>query len=97
MLARETGMDRHGIWVEGSYGTGKSRTIWTLQNLLTCSKEELNGYFDNFESLKKKADLRDKLLFHKEERLSLFLVMGAVRLKTSNSLSYLYMTVSRKH
>ena len=48
MLARETGMDRHGIWVEGSYGTGKSRTIWTLQNLFTCSKEELNGYFDNF-------------------------------------------------
>lgn len=69
MLARETGMDRHGIWVEGSYGTGKSRTIWTLQNLLTCSKEELNGYFDNFESLKKKADLRDKLLFHKEGKI----------------------------
>lgn len=69
MLARETGKDKHGIWVVGSYGTGKSRVLWALENLLTCSKAELCEYFENFEVLRKKPDLRDKLLAHKEGRL----------------------------
>ena len=69
MLARETGKDKHGIWVEGSYGTGKSRVIWTLENLLTGTSEEVCEYFDNFDALRKKSDLRDKLLAHKEGRI----------------------------
>jgi len=69
MLARETGKDKHGIWVEGSYGTGKSRVVWALQNLLTCSAEEVHQYFNNFEGLRKKLDLRDKLIAHKEGKI----------------------------
>lgn len=67
MLARGRGPDKHGIWVEGSYGTGKSRTIWTLQNLLTCSEREFVDYFDRFETLRKKPDLKDNLLGQREE------------------------------
>ena len=69
MLARETGKDKHGIWVEGSYGTGKSRVVWTLENLLTCPAEEVRQYFNNFDALRKKPDLRDKLLAHKEGKI----------------------------
>lgn len=69
MLARETGKDKHGIWVEGSYGTGKSRVIWALENLFTCSPEELCEYFNNFDALKKKTDLRAKLIAHKEGKI----------------------------
>ena len=61
MLNRENKELRKGIWVEGSYGTGKSRVIWTLKNLLECSKEEFCSYFDNDE-FKKVPDLKDKLL-----------------------------------
>lgn len=69
MLARETGRDKHGIWVEGSYGTGKSRVVWALQNLLTCSEAEFREYFDRFEVLRKKPDLMNKFLAHKEGKI----------------------------
>lgn len=69
MLARETGRDKHGIWVEGSYGTGKSRVVWTLQNLLTCSEAELREYFNRSEALRKKPDLMNKLIAHKEGKI----------------------------
>ena len=66
MLARESSSAKRGIWVEGSYGTGKSRVVWTLQNLLECKNEELVEYFNSFESLRKKSDLKEKLLAQKE-------------------------------
>lgn len=69
MLARETGRDKHGIWVEGSYGTGKSRVVWTLQNLLTCPETELREYFNRSDALRKKPDLMNKLLAHKEGKI----------------------------
>lgn len=69
MLARETGRDKHGIWVEGSYGTGKSRVVWALQNLLTCPEEEMREYFNRFEALRKKPDLMNKLIAHKEGKI----------------------------
>lgn len=69
MLARETGRDKHGIWVEGSYGTGKSRVVWTLQNLLTCPEAELREYFNRSDALRKKPDLMNKLLAHKEGKI----------------------------
>ena len=65
MLARETNTDKKGIWIEGAYGTGKSRVAWTLKSLLECSPEELNSYFDEYDNLKRQPDLRDKLLAHK--------------------------------
>ena len=69
MLARDTVSDRHSLWIEGSYGTGKSRVIWTLENILTCSDDELRDYFDKFEVLRKKGDLLTKLLAHKSQKI----------------------------
>ena len=53
--------DKKSIWLEGSYGTGKSRIIWLLQNLLTCPEKEFDAYFDEYENLKKEIDLRERL------------------------------------
>ncbi|MCQ2735898.1 MAG: hypothetical protein MJ234_01605 [bacterium] len=47
MLARGTGADKKGIWVEGAYGTGKSRVLWALGSLLSCSNQELEEYFNS--------------------------------------------------
>ena len=69
MLARETNTDKKGIWIEGAYGTGKSRVAWTLKSLLECSPEELNSYFDEYDNLKRQPDLRDKLLAHKGDHI----------------------------
>ena len=69
MLARDTVSDRHGIWIEGSYGTGKSRVLWTLQNILNCSESDLIEYFNSFDALRKKSDLLTKLLAHKEHKI----------------------------
>lgn len=65
MLGRENALAKHSIWIEGAYGTGKSRIAWTLDKLLTCSTEELNAYFDEYEDLRREKDLRTKLLGHK--------------------------------
>ena len=60
--------DPHSIWVEGSFGTGKSRTMWALQCLLSCSEEELKEYFDRYSiQLEDKSDLLGKLLSFKRD------------------------------
>lgn len=46
MLSRENTELRKGIWIEGSYGTGKSRVVWALKNLLECSEKEFRDYFE---------------------------------------------------
>lgn len=65
MLARANNMDKHSIWIQGAYGTGKSRIAWTLSNILTCSPEELKEYFATYDDLKGETDLLNKLLGHK--------------------------------
>lgn len=69
MLARATNNDKHGIWIEGAYGTGKSRVAWTMKNLLDCPEAELEAYFDRYEPLRKQPDLKRKLLAHKAGRI----------------------------
>lgn len=58
-----------GIWVHGSYGTGKSRAAWTLAELLKCSDEEFNDYFNNYERLKKETQLKDRLSLYREKKI----------------------------
>ena len=69
MLARETSGKKHSIWVHGSFGTGKSRVIWAINQLLTCSDKEFCDYFNEHPVLKDETDLRDKLLAHKHGRI----------------------------
>lgn len=70
MLAREARGKKHCIWAQGAFGTGKSRVIWTIRELLNCSEDKLLSYFDDeFDALKAKPDLRDKLLAHKRGRI----------------------------
>ena len=69
MLARSTNNDKHGIWIEGAYGTGKSRVAWTMKNLLDCPTAKLEAYFDRYDPLRKQPDLKRKLLAHKTGRI----------------------------
>lgn len=69
ILSRASNTDKKSLWIEGSYGTGKSRLLWTLQNLLECPSEELTAYFQSNESLRDKVDLREKLLALKSGKI----------------------------
>lgn len=69
VLSRETTQYQHGIMVDGTYGIGKSRLLWTIENLLKCSEEEFLSYFDEYPELEKEPDLRDRLLSHKKENI----------------------------
>lgn len=53
--------DKKSLWIEGSYGTGKSRIVWMMQNLLTCSEKEFDAYFDEYDNLRREIDLRERL------------------------------------
>lgn len=69
MLAREARGKKHCIWVQGAFGTGKSRVIWTVEELLRCPEEKFNAYFNEFPALRAKPDLREKLLSHKRGKI----------------------------
>lgn len=53
--------DKKSIWLEGSYGTGKSRILWMMQNLLSCSEKDFDAYFDEYDNLREEIDLRERL------------------------------------
>ena len=53
--------DKKSIWIDGSYGTGKSRILWMMNNLLSCSEEDFDAYFDKFDNLRDETDLRERL------------------------------------
>ncbi len=54
--------DKKSLWLEGTYGTGKSRILWMMQNLFSCSEEEFDAYFDEYDKLRGEIDLRARLL-----------------------------------
>lgn len=53
--------DKKSLWVEGSYGTGKSRVLWLMRSLLTCSEADFDDYFDEYKNLRGETDLRERL------------------------------------
>lgn len=69
MLSRETNNAKNSIWVQGAYGTGKSRLMWTAEKMITCSDEEFNEYFDKYEALRKETDLRTKLEARRRDKI----------------------------
>ncbi len=54
-------VDKKSIWLEGSYGTGKSRIVWMMQNLLSCSESDFDAYFNDYDNLRGEIDLRERL------------------------------------
>lgn len=86
MLGRENAIAKHSIWIQGAYGTGKSRIAWTLSNLLTCTPEELNAYFDEYEDLRAEKDLRTKLLGHKQGKIVIAFKYGAGEISNTDDL-----------
>ena len=68
-LSRQNKIDCKSIWLEGSYGTGKSRILWMLRNLLSCSDEEFEGYFDEYDNLRRDDDLRERLRAERRGKL----------------------------
>ena len=53
--------DKKSLWIEGSYGTGKSRILWMMQNLLSCPENDFDAYFDEYDNLRGEIDLRERL------------------------------------
>jgi hypothetical protein len=64
VLARQ---EKRSIWIEGAYGTGKSQCAYALKKILEVPEEELRTYWDRYEPLKKKTDLLEKLIGHKQK------------------------------
>lgn len=64
VLARQ---EKRSIWIEGAYGTGKSQCTYALKKILEVPEEELRAYWDRYEPLKKKTDLLEKLIGHKQK------------------------------
>ena len=54
--------EKRSLWIEGAYGTGKSRCAYTLKKILEVPEEELRAYWNRYDSLKKKPDLLTKLI-----------------------------------
>jgi hypothetical protein len=64
VLARQ---EKRSLWIEGAYGTGKSQCAYALKKILEVPEEELSAYWDRYEPLKKKTDLLEKLIGHKQK------------------------------
>jgi hypothetical protein len=64
VLARQ---EKRSLWIEGAYGTGKSRCAYALKKILEVPEDELRAYWDRYEPLKKKIDLLEKLIGHKQK------------------------------
>lgn len=64
VLARQ---EKRSLWIEGAYGTGKSQCAYALKKILEVPEDELREYWNRYEPLKKKTDLLEKILGHKQK------------------------------
>lgn len=64
VLARQ---EKRSLWIEGAYGTGKSQCAYALRKILEVPEDELREYWHKYEPLKKKKDLLEKLIGHKQK------------------------------
>ena len=64
ILARQ---EKRSLWIEGAYGTGKSQCAYALKKILEAPEADLRAYWDRYEPLKKKPDLLEKIIGHKQK------------------------------
>ena len=60
--------NKRTLWVEGAYGSGKSQCAYTMRRLLEVSEDKVNEYWERYEPLKKRDDIRLKFLGHKKNK-----------------------------
>ena len=60
--------EKRSLWISGAYGTVKSYAGFALSRLLTASSEDVEAYFNKYESLKEyKTDLMQRFIASKNE------------------------------
>jgi len=59
--------EKRSLWIEGAYGTGKSQCAYALKKILEVPEDDLREYWNRYEPLKKKPDLLEKILGHKQK------------------------------
>lgn len=62
-LARQ---ERRSLWIQGSYGVGKSQCAYTLKKLLEVPEDELRAYWST-KALEHQTDLLEKLVGHRKK------------------------------
>ncbi|MBT9140170.1 MAG: hypothetical protein DDT30_00743 [Dehalococcoidia bacterium] len=63
-LARQ---EKRSLWIQGSYGVGKSQCAYTLKKLLEVPEEELRKYWSGFKAFEHLTDLLEKLIGHRQK------------------------------
>lgn len=61
------GTTNRSIWIHGAYGTGKSQCAYALKKILEVPEDELQAYWNRYDSLRKNSVLLNKLIGHKEQ------------------------------
>ena len=61
------GTTNRSIWIHGAYGTGKSQCAYALKRILEVPDDELQEYWNRYDSLRKNHVLLNKLIGHKEQ------------------------------
>lgn len=67
VVAMLSGKETKSIWVEGSYGTGKSHAALTINCLLKASEDEVKAYFNDYGL---SDDLCNKFLAARSEKMN---------------------------
>jgi hypothetical protein len=59
--------EKRSLWIEGTYGTGKSQCAYALKKILEVPENELRDYWSRYDPLRRKPDLLEKILGHKQK------------------------------
>ena len=62
-----SGTTNRSIWIHGAYGTGKSQCAYALKKILEVPEDEVQAYWEKYDSLKNNPALLQKLLGHKKQ------------------------------
>lgn len=60
--------NKRSLWIEGVYGSGKSRCAYALSHILGDSAEKVEEYWGKYDALRKEKLLLQKYLGHKQNK-----------------------------